>query len=124
MVIPMDLIAFVSATDLPRAVEFYGPVLGLAHEETTPFAAVFRVGGVMLRVTQVESFSPQPFTVLGWAVPDIRATVTDLAGRDVAFTVYDGMGQDSLGIWTTPNGDQIAWFRDPDGNTLSLTQFV
>lgn len=124
MVIPMDLIAFVSATDLPRAVEFYGSVLGLAHEETTPFAAVFRVGSVMLRVTQVESFSPQPFTVLGWAVPDIRATVTDLAGRDVAFTVYDGMGQDSLGIWTTPNGDQIAWFRDPDGNTLSLTQFV
>ncbi|QUQ70162.1 VOC family protein [Kutzneria sp. CA-103260] len=120
----MELIAFAPATDLARAVAFYGSVLGLTHEETTPFAAVFRAGPVMLRVTKVESLQPQPFTVLGWSVSDIRATVADLTARGVAFTRYDGMGQDSLGIWTTPDGSQIAWFRDPDGNTLSLTQFA
>jgi len=124
MVIAMELIAFAPATDLARAVEFYGSVLGLAHEETTPFAAVFRAGPVMLRVTKVDSLLPQPFTVLGWSVPDIRATVTAFADRGVAFTRYDGMGQDSLGIWTTPDGSHVAWFRDPDGNTLSLTQFA
>lgn len=119
----MDLIAFVPATDLVRAVAFYDAVIGLAHEQTTPFAAVFRAGSVMLRVTLVDSLTPQPFTVLGWAVPDIHASVVELSGRGVVFTRYDGMSQDSLGIWTTPTGDQIAWFRDPDGNTLSLTQF-
>lgn len=120
----MDLIAFAPSTDLPRSVEFYGSVLGLTHVETSPFAAVFRAGSVMLRVTKVDSLTPQPFTVLGWAVADIRATVASFTDRGVAFTRYDGMGQDDLGIWTTPNGDQVAWFRDPDGNTLSLTQFA
>ena len=120
----MDLIAFVPATDLSRAVEFYGSVLGLAHEETSPFAAVFRSGAVMLLVTKVESYEPQPFTVLGWAVPDIRATITEFGDRGVEFTRYEGMNQDSLGVWTTPGGDQTAWFRDPDGNVLSLTQFA
>lgn len=120
----MDLIAFVPVTDLDRAVEFYGSVLGLAHEETTPFAAVFRAGSVMLRATLVDSLQPQPFTVLGWAVPDIAATVAEFSGRGVEFTRYEGMGQDAAGIWTTPGGDRVAWFRDPNGNTLSLTQFV
>ncbi|MFI9383064.1 VOC family protein [Kutzneria sp. NPDC052558] len=120
----MDLIAFAPATDLDRAVEFYGAVLGLEHQETTPFAAVFRAGNVMLRVTKVESLQPQPFTILGWSVPDLRATVAHLATRGVAFTRYDGMSQDSVGIWTTPDGSQVAWFRDPEGNTLSLTQFA
>ncbi len=120
----MDVIAFAPATDLSRAAEFYGSVLGLVHEETTPFAAVFRAGAVMLRVTKVESLRPQPFTVLGWSVPDISATVAKLTARGVEFIRYDGMGQDSLGIWTTPDGSQVAWFRDPDGNTLSLTQFA
>jgi catechol 2,3-dioxygenase-like lactoylglutathione lyase family enzyme len=120
----LDLIAFVPSTDLPRSVGFYGCVLGLVHVETTPFAAVFLAGSVMLRVTKVESLTPQPFTVLGWSVPDIRATVAQLCTRGVSFTRYDGMPQDSLGIWITPAGDQIAWFPDPDGNTLSLTQFA
>lgn len=112
------------ATDLARAVDFYGSVLGLEHVETNPFAAVFRAGPVMLRVTKVDALAPQPFTILGWSVPDIRVTIADFASRGVEFTRYDGMPQDSLGVWTTPNGDQIAWFRDLDGNTLSLTQFV
>jgi catechol 2,3-dioxygenase-like lactoylglutathione lyase family enzyme len=119
----LDLVAFAPSVDLPRAVDFYRSVLRLEHVETTPFAAVFRAGAVMLRVTKVETLTPQPFTILGWSVPDIRATIADFASRGVEFTRYDGMPQDSLGVWTTPGGDQIAWFRDPDGNTLSLTQF-
>jgi predicted enzyme related to lactoylglutathione lyase len=120
----LDLIAFVPSVDLTRAVDFYGSVIGLEHVETTPFAAVFRAGAVMLRVTKVEALTPQPFTILGWSVPDIRATIADFASRGAAFTRYDGVPQDSLGVWTTPGGDHIAWFRDPDSNTLSLTQFA
>lgn len=116
--------AFVPTTDLERAREFFGSVLGLEHEETNPFASVFRVGPTMLRVTKVESLVPQPFTVLGWSVPDIDSTVRELTERGVTFTRYDGMGQDDLGVWTTPGGERVAWFTDPDGNTLSLTQFV
>jgi hypothetical protein len=71
----------------------------------------------------VGEFTAQPFTVAGWQVPDIDATVSALAGRGVEFNRYDGMAQDDLGIWTAPGGDRIAWFKDPDGNTLSLTTF-
>lgn len=120
----MDLIAFVPATDLARAVEFYGSVVGLEHVETTAFAAVFRVGGALLRVTKVDSFEPQPFTVLGWAVPDISSSVRTFTDRGVAFTRYVSLDQDALGIWTAPGGDRVAWFRDPEGSTLSLTQLA
>jgi hypothetical protein len=78
----------------------------------------------MLRVTPVGGFTAQPFTVAGWTVPDISAAVRALPGRGVRFTVYDGIDQDDLGIWTAPGGDQVAWFTDPDGNTLSLTTFA
>jgi hypothetical protein len=78
----------------------------------------------MLRVTKVDTLEPQPFTVFGWQVPDIRSTVAALAAADVACLRFEGMDQDPAGVWTTPGGDQIAWFHDPDGNTLSLTQFA
>lgn len=78
----------------------------------------------MLRVTAVSEVSRASYTVLGWRVTDIEATVQDLTAKGVAFKTYDGMDQDETGIWTTPGGDKVAWFADPDGNTLSLTQFL
>ena len=117
------LVGFVASTDLDRSVEFYGSKLGLPQEGANPFAVVFRAGGTMLRVTKVDGLRAQPFTVLGWDVPDIKKTIQELTERGVEFTRYDGIEQNDLGIWTTPSGEQVAWFADPDGNTLSLTQF-
>jgi catechol 2,3-dioxygenase-like lactoylglutathione lyase family enzyme len=117
-----DLVAFVATTDLERARSFYADVLGLRPVEVTPFACVFDGHGTTLRVTLVEELHPAPYTVLGWVVPDIAAAVGELATGGVTFRRYDGMGQDDLGVWTAPSGDRIAWFADPDGNTLSLQQ--
>jgi catechol 2,3-dioxygenase-like lactoylglutathione lyase family enzyme len=116
----MELVAFLPSTDLDRSREFYEGVLGLELESQDGFACQFRSGDTRVRVTLVERFSPQPFTVLGWSVPDIEATMSDL---DVTFERYDGMDQDEHGIWTTPSGIRVAWFKDPDGNTLSLSQW-
>jgi catechol 2,3-dioxygenase-like lactoylglutathione lyase family enzyme len=87
------------------------------------FAVVFDLNGTMLRLSEVKTFTPQPFTVLGWAVPDIEAAVRALKAKGVIFNIYDGMGQDALGIWSAPGGTaKVAWFPDPDGNVLSLSQ--
>jgi catechol 2,3-dioxygenase-like lactoylglutathione lyase family enzyme len=115
-------VAFVPATDLDRARDFYEGILGLQVQEVSSFACVFRVAGATLRVTLVGELSPQPFTVLGWEVTAIHERIAGLAARGVEFARYEGMGQDPSGVWTTPGGDQVAWFRDPDGNVLSLTQ--
>jgi catechol 2,3-dioxygenase-like lactoylglutathione lyase family enzyme len=119
-----DLIAFAASTDLPRAREFYQHVLGLRLVEQNDYACVFDAHGTMLRVTAVAELAGAPYTVLGWRVSDIGAEIIALEARGARFTRYDGMSQDEQGIWTTPNGDRIAWFTDPDGNTLSLTQFA
>jgi catechol 2,3-dioxygenase-like lactoylglutathione lyase family enzyme len=116
-------VAFVPATDLDRARDFYGGVLGLEVLDVSGFACVFRAGGTTLRVTLVGELSPQPFTVFGWEVAAIADTMAGLAARGVVFARFEGMDQDPAGVWTTPGGDQVAWFRDPDGNVLSLTQF-
>jgi catechol 2,3-dioxygenase-like lactoylglutathione lyase family enzyme len=118
-----EVIAFAGAADLGRAREFYERVLGLRLVEQNDFACVFDANGTMLRVTAVGEAARAPYTVLGWRVRDIAGTVRGLAGRGVSFLRYDGMGQDEDGIWTTPGGDKVAWFADPDGNVLSLTQF-
>lgn len=118
-----SLIALVPAVDLDRARTFYEGTLGLTVDEVNDFACVLRSGDTMLRVTKVDSLTPQPFTVLGWQVDDIRATATALHERGVELLRYEFMEQDDLGIWTAPSGGRIVWFHDPDGNTLSLTQF-
>jgi catechol 2,3-dioxygenase-like lactoylglutathione lyase family enzyme len=118
------LIGFVSATDLGRAEAFYRDVLGLRHVETGPYASVFDVGGIMLRVTVAPAVAQPGYTVLGWRVADIAATVAELSSRGVEFRRYDGMAQDGAGVWTTPDGARVAWFADPDGNLLSLTQLA
>lgn len=114
-------VGFVPVRDTVVAREFYEGILELRVLADTPFALVVETGGATLRVTPVGEFSPQPFTVAGWEVADIGATVTALAERGVEFARYKGLDQDDLGIWTAPGGDRVAWFRDPDGNTLSLT---
>ena len=117
-------IGFIPTRDAAAARAFYAGTLGLRVADETPFALVIDAGGTMLRVTPVPGLAARPFTVAGWQVPDIGTAVRDLAGRGVQFTRYDGMAQDDLGIWTTPGGDRVAWFTDPDGNTLSLTAFA
>ncbi len=115
-----QLVAFVPITVAERAKAFYVDTLGLTLVEDTPFALVLRAGQVTVRATLVEELVPQPFTVLGWEVDDVMGTARRLAGAGVEFQRYDGMEQDDLGIWTAPGGTLVAWFRDPDGNTLSL----
>jgi catechol 2,3-dioxygenase-like lactoylglutathione lyase family enzyme len=118
------LIAFVPTTDLPRARAFYAETLGLPVTDESPFACVFDAGGTMLRLTPVRKLSRTRYTVLGWKVADIATTVATLGAAGVAFVHYRGMDLDDAGIWTAPSGDRVAWFEDPDGNMLSLTQFV
>jgi catechol 2,3-dioxygenase-like lactoylglutathione lyase family enzyme len=119
-----DVIAFAASADLPRARAFYEQVLGLRMTEQNDFACVFDANGTMLRVTAVAEVARPGYTVLGWRVADIEATVRGLAERGVVFLRYNGMDQDDDGVWTTPGGDKVAWFADPDGNVLSLTQFA
>jgi len=118
-----DVIAFAGSADLRQARAFYEQVLGLRAIEQNDFACVFDANGTMLRVTAVAKVARPGYTVLGWRVADIAATVRGLTERGVVFLRYDGMRQDENGVWTTPGGDKVAWFADPDGNVLSLTQF-
>ena len=118
------VIAFASSTDLGRARDFYEHTLGLRFVEQSDFACVFDAHGTMVRITAVSTVARPGYTVLGWQVADIAAAIQVLALKGVTFTRYDGMDQDPQGIWTAPGGDKVAWFIDPDGNNLSLTQFA
>jgi catechol 2,3-dioxygenase-like lactoylglutathione lyase family enzyme len=115
--------AFLATQDAARALTFFRDVLGLALLADEPAALVFDSGGTMLRVTRVKQVVPAPYTVLGWRVADLSAAVRDLASRGVHFERFVGMEQDPSGVWTSPSGAKVAWFKDPDGNVLSLTQF-
>ena len=117
-----DVMAFVATADASRARPFYEDVLGLRLLADDPFALVFDAHGTTLRVAKVQQMHLAPYTVLGWIVPDIAGAVAELTGRGVAFERYPGLLHDDRGICTFPGGGQVAWFKDPDGNTLSLTQ--
>jgi catechol 2,3-dioxygenase-like lactoylglutathione lyase family enzyme len=117
-----DLVAFLATTDLARAKTFYGEVLGLETIEETPIAYVFDANGTTLRVSLVDQLTPAPYTVLGWSVGALEAKIETLRARGVAFEAFAGMSQDELGIWTSPGGGRVAWFKDPDGNLLSLSE--
>jgi catechol 2,3-dioxygenase-like lactoylglutathione lyase family enzyme len=116
-------VTFVLTRDRALTLPFYRDVLGLPLVSEDPFAAVFDLGGVRLRLTTVERHVPSGHTVLGWSVPDIRAAMAALKAKGVTFAVYEGFGQDADGLWTAPgNGTaQVCWFHDPEGNNLSLT---
>ena len=108
--------------DRARAAEFYRETLGLAFAYEDNFATVFNVGGITLRVSTVTDFTPHEHTILGFNVPDVAATVRALREKGVTFNIYQGFGQDELGIWSAPGGTvRVAWFKDPDGNVLSVT---
>jgi catechol 2,3-dioxygenase-like lactoylglutathione lyase family enzyme len=115
------LFAFVPATNLERAHDFYAGTLGLEVLERTSYALVLDAGGTTVRVTAVQELQPQPFTVLGWLVDDIEAAAASLVAAGVAPLRYEGMDQDEHGIWPAPGGARVLWFLDPDGNVLSLT---
>jgi catechol 2,3-dioxygenase-like lactoylglutathione lyase family enzyme len=117
-------IGIIPVRDLTAVRSFYTETLELRVVDETPFALVVDAGGTMLRLTLVEELTVQPFTVAGWTVPDIAWAVNALVDSGVEFIKYPGMTQDELGIWTAPGGDRVAWFRDPDGNNLSLTEFI
>jgi catechol 2,3-dioxygenase-like lactoylglutathione lyase family enzyme len=112
--------SFVGVSDLDAAELFYGDVLGLPLRDARPFALVADTGVTQLRITAVEAVRPAPYSVLGWQVEDIEGTVDELVSKGVQFTRYEGIEQDDRGLWTAPSGARIAWFRDPDGNNLSL----
>jgi catechol 2,3-dioxygenase-like lactoylglutathione lyase family enzyme len=117
------LIAFIPTRDAGRARSFYETTLGLPILHDDGFALVAQVSGITLRIVRVGDFTPFPFTLLGWDVPDISAAVADLAARGIQFLRFPGMEQDASGIWTAPgSAARIAWFKDPDGNILSLSQ--
>jgi catechol 2,3-dioxygenase-like lactoylglutathione lyase family enzyme len=118
-----NIIGFVSIVDVPRAKAFYRDTLGLRLVmEEPPFALVFDGNGIMLRLGMAKEIAPAHGTVLGWQVPEITATVKSLAQNGVSFERYQGMNQDELGIWTSPTGAKVAWFKDPDGNILSVSE--
>ena len=117
------IICFVATQQPARALEFYSGTLGLTLMSNDPFAIVFDANGTMLRVQKVQALLPAKHTVLGWEVTDIRAKIKELTKRGVGFERYDGLAQDESGVWTSPSGARVAWFKDPDGNTLSLVQF-
>lgn len=119
-----DVVAFAPTCDAARAVEFYRDKLGLRLIGQDGFAAVFDAHGTMLRVSSVpKPLSAQPFAILGWKATDIAARVRALRAKGVYFERYPQIQQDELAIWTAPSGAKIAWFKDPDGNVLSLTEF-
>jgi catechol 2,3-dioxygenase-like lactoylglutathione lyase family enzyme len=116
------IVAFVATRNANAAGTFYTDKLGLKFVSDDGFALVFDIDGTMLRVAKVKEFTPAPFTVLGWAVDAIEQTVADLTKKGVAFERVPGLPQDGLGIWTAPGGAKVAWFKDPDGNMLSVSQ--
>ena len=124
MLADTDIIAFVPTRDADAARAFYEEALGLRFIEDDGFALVFDAHGIMVRVVRVPKYTPLPFTLLGWHVTDIADTAAKLQQRGIVFERYAFLEQDTLGIWTSPSGARVGWFRDPDGNTLSLSQHV
>lgn len=118
------VMAFVATRDGAQARRFYEATLGLRVISDDDYALALEVdaSGTMLRVQKVDSFQPHPFTSLGWQVADIEGTAKQLGERGVVFERFEGLEQDRQGIWTSPSGARVAWFKDPDGNVVSITQ--
>jgi catechol 2,3-dioxygenase-like lactoylglutathione lyase family enzyme len=118
------IVAFVPTGDPVRAKAFFQGTLGLRFVTDDGFATVFDANGIMLRVAKVGAFTPAQYTILGWESRDIAATLRELVKKGVVFEQFGLPGQDESGIWTAPTGDKVAWFKDPDGNILSISQHV
>ncbi|HEX9796518.1 MAG TPA: VOC family protein [Anaerolineales bacterium] len=118
-----SVIPFLATTQPDQSRRFYEDVLGLSLVADEPSALVFDAGGSMLRVSKVKQFTPAPHTALGWQVESIRRFARWLIDRGIEVLRFEGMPQDDLGVCVFPNGTQVVWFKDPDGNLLSLTEF-
>jgi catechol 2,3-dioxygenase-like lactoylglutathione lyase family enzyme len=119
-----NIVAFVPTKDFEKARAFYEGVLGLRFFKDDGFAMVLDANGIMIRVAKVPQFTPAQFTILGWQVTDIEKIVQGLQKNGVRCEIFSFFKQDELGIWTAPTGDKVAWFKDPDGNILSVSEHV
>ena len=122
MLASSKIIGFVPTKDSAKARDFYEGKLGFRFVSDDPFALVMKAGETMIRIAKARDFTPAIYTVMGWEVQDIEKVVAWLTGRGVVFEKYPFVQDQEHGIWTTPNGDKVAWFKDPDGNVLSVSQ--
>jgi catechol 2,3-dioxygenase-like lactoylglutathione lyase family enzyme len=120
----INIVAFVPTRDPEKARAFYEGVLGLRFVKDDGFALVLDANGIMVRVAKAPEFKPASFTILGWQITGIEKVVTALRGKGVHFERFGFLEQDEFGIWTAPGGDKVAWFKDPDGNVLSVSEHV
>jgi catechol 2,3-dioxygenase-like lactoylglutathione lyase family enzyme len=119
-----DIVAFVPITDSEKARAFYEGVLGLRFIKDDGFALVLEANGIMIRAAKMKEVTPAQFTILGWQVTNIEDVVRALQQKGVHFEIFGFFKQDDLGIWTAPTSDKVAWFKDPDGNILSVSEHV
>ncbi len=117
-------VTFLFTRDREIAKAFYRDTLGFTHTGSDEYAERFDISGVRLRIVPIADHVPSPHTVLGWAVEDIHKTAAAMKAKGVKFEIYEGFGQDADGIWAAAgeDGNKIAWFLDPDGNNLSISQ--
>lgn len=114
--------AFIPTVNPQEAILFYRDLLGFELMSEDDYAMEFNANGTLLRVTIVDEFVPQPFTILGWNIENLVFTVRQFNEKNIYFEIFDFLEQDDLGIWNSPGGAKVAWFKDPDGNILSLTE--
>jgi catechol 2,3-dioxygenase-like lactoylglutathione lyase family enzyme len=118
-------VCFILTADIAAARHYYSDTLGLRETGEDPYAVTYDLGGTMMRLTKVDAHQPSGHTVIGWQVADIAGEIDALTAKGVTFAMYEGFGQDERGVWTDPgSGTKIAWFNDPEGNNLSLTEFA
>jgi catechol 2,3-dioxygenase-like lactoylglutathione lyase family enzyme len=119
-----NVITFIPTTDYARSRPFYEKSLEIPFVKDDGFALVFKTERAQIRLVKVPQFQPAAYTILGWEVPDIEAAIDHLTARSVTFERFGFFEQDARGIWVAPSGDKVAWFKDPDGNTLSVSQHI
>jgi catechol 2,3-dioxygenase-like lactoylglutathione lyase family enzyme len=120
-----NIVAFIPTKDREQSRAFYQDILGLRFVKDDGFATVMDANGIMVRIAKVpDDFKPLPFTILGWQVAGIEKVVAELRKKGIQFEIFGFFKQDELGIWTAPSGDKVAWFKDPDGNVLSVSEHV
>jgi catechol 2,3-dioxygenase-like lactoylglutathione lyase family enzyme len=122
MLAQRPIVAFIPTTDFAKARAFYEGIIGLSVVQSDNFALVMDANGLMVRITKVDSFTPQPFTILGWEVHNVAQMRERLKAKGIELERYPNLKQDAAGIWTSPSGAKVAWFKDPDGNVLSISQ--
>jgi catechol 2,3-dioxygenase-like lactoylglutathione lyase family enzyme len=118
-----EFISFIATRNAAKARRFYVETLGLTLVSEDQFAIVVGANGTTLRIQKVDRVTPQTYTALGWKVASIKNEVDELSKLGVKFARYEGLHQDEHGLWTAPSKAKIAWFKDPDGNILSMTEF-